>query len=605
MKKTHFLVLAGFLHVCTAYGQGPKDSLKKDTSRPDSTRTAENLLLQHQEQQMIDSAIRRQLLIELKQSTGNALRTKELQQQLSDILTRDSLRKEEQVHVIQQLKTNARPHPVILNYDTLFPIFTRIGSFNAGDRADAISRRIQKLYDDFIFMPDSLRLNPTQEGYDIIYTPDQVIMTVTQLDALWFNVGTDSLARYYLGTIKSAVVREKSANSVQNWLKRIGLSLLIAACAALVVILLNRLFRRSALFIHKKRDKHLKGLVFRKIQLLTPARMEQLALSINNIARIIAIILSVYLSLLLLSGVFRATRRWTDTLLSWILTPARAALHGVVKFLPNLFTILVIWIIFRYLARAIRYFSDEVEKGHIQINGFHKDWAHPTYNIIRFLLYAFMLVIVFPYLPGSDSLAFKGVTVFLGILFSLGSSSAITNLVAGLVITYMRPFKVGDRVRIGDVTGDVVEKNMLVTRIRTIKNEDITVPNSTVLGSSAINYSANTGPEDKGLIMHTTVTIGYDVPWKQMHEALLTAAGRTALVLKDPPPFVLQTSLDDFYISYQLNVYTKEANKQASIQSELHQHILDSCNEAGIEIMSPHYRAMRDGNETTIPPNHR
>jgi small-conductance mechanosensitive channel len=177
-------------------------------------------------------------------------------------------------------------------------------------------------------------------------------------------------------------------------------------------------------------------------------------------------------------------------------------------------------------------------------------------------------------------------------------------MVAGLVITYMRPFKIGDRVRIGDITGDVVEKTMLITRIRTIKNEDITVPNSAVMSSSTINYSANANPDRPGLILHTTVTIGYDTPWKKMHQALLDAAARTEYLQREPAPFVLQTSLDDFFVSYQLNAYTKEPNKQALIYSLLHQNIQDACNEAGIEIMSPHYHSVRDGNSSTIPPDY-
>jgi len=214
-----------------------------------------------------------------------------------------------------------------------------------------------------------------------------------------------------------------------------------------------------------------------------------------------------------------------------------------------------------------------------------------------------MLVIVFPYLPGSSSPAFQGVSVFLGLLLSLGSTSAINNLIAGLVITYMRPFKIGDRIRIGDVTGDVVEKSMLMIRVRTIKNEDVTVPNSTVLSSNTTNFSALANAQ--GLIIHTTVTIGYDVPWKEMHKALINAAMRTPDVLKDPAPFVLQTSLDDFFVSYQLNAYIRDANNQHVIYSELHQNIQDCCNEAGIEIMSPHYTSMRDGNTTTVPTDYR
>lgn len=187
----------------------------------------------------------------------------------------------------------------------------------------------------------------------------------------------------------------------------------------------------------------------------------------------------------------------------------------------------------------------------------------------------------------------------MGFLFTFGSAGSLSNIIAGLILTYMRLFKIGDRVKIGDVVGDVIEKSLLVTRIRTIKNEIISIPNSTVMSSHTINYSSD-APE-KGLIIHSTITIGYDVPWKDMHQALIDAATKTALVLPEPVPFVLQTSLDDFYVSYQINAFVKEANKQAIIYSNLHQNIQDVCNERGIEIMSPHYRAARDGNKTTIP----
>ena len=272
---------------------------------------------------------------------------------------------------------------------------------------------------------------------------------------------------------------------------------------------------------------------------------------------------------------------------------------AVWRYLPNLFSILVIYFVMKYFIRFVKYIFHEIEADKLKLAGFHADWAMPTYSIVRILLYAFMFVLIFPYLPGSDSNIFKGVSVFIGILFSLGSSSAIANMVAGLVITYMRPFKIGDRIKIGDATGDVVEKTLLVTRIKTIKNEIITIPNSSILSSNTTNYTSEA--EGVGLIIHTTVTIGYDVPWKDMHQALIDAALRTDFVLDNPRPFVLQTSLEDFYVAYQINAYIHEASRQGGIYSQLHQNIQDVCNERGIEIMSPHYRAARDGNTTTIP----
>ncbi len=223
----------------------------------------------------------------------------------------------------------------------------------------------------------------------------------------------------------------------------------------------------------------------------------------------------------------------------------------------------------------------------------------PTFHIVRFLLYAFMIAMIYPYLPGSDSGVFQGISVFVGLIVSLGSSTVIGNIIAGLVITYMRPFKIGDRIKLNDTTGDIIEKTPLVTRIRTPKNEVVTVPNSFIMSSHTVNYS--TSAREYGLIIHSEVSIGYDIPWRQVHQILIDAALNTPGVVDDPRPFVLETSLSDWYPVYQINAYVKNAAKMAQIYSDLHQNIQDKFNEAGIEIMSPHYMAMRDGSETTIP----
>jgi small-conductance mechanosensitive channel len=216
------------------------------------------------------------------------------------------------------------------------------------------------------------------------------------------------------------------------------------------------------------------------------------------------------------------------------------------------------------------------------------------------LVIVFAAIACFPYIPGSQSEGFRGISVFLGLLISLGSAAAIGNIIAGVVLTYMRPFQVGDRVKIADTFGDVTEKTLLVTRVRTIKNVDITIPNSLVLSSHIINFSSSM-MKPPPLILHTSVTIGYDAPWRKVHELLIAAAKRTTHILETPEPFVLQTSLNDFYVTYEINAYTTQPNKMATIYAELHQNIQDSFNEAGVEIMSPHYTQIRDGNKTAIP----
>ena len=228
--------------------------------------------------------------------------------------------------------------------------------------------------------------------------------------------------------------------------------------------------------------------------------------------------------------------------------------------------------------------------------------GQPTYKIVRFMVLAFVLVVIWPFLPGTGSEAGKGVSLFLGALFTLGSSSAVANMVAGTVLTYTRAFRIGDRIQLGDTVGDVIEKTLLVTRVRTIKNVEITVPNALVLSGHIINYSAVA--KKGGLILHTTVTIGYDAPWRKVHELLVAAARATENVLETPAPFVLQTSLDDFFVSYQLNAYTDQAAVMARTYSDLHQNIQEKFSGGGVEIMSPHYAALRDGNRTAIPTDH-
>jgi small-conductance mechanosensitive channel len=566
----------------------------QDTStyRKDSLNIEEELLIQNQQQRQIDSLVKIKLERELQTAEGNREKTLELEKKLREIAFNDSLRNTQQLEKIRNLKKSAKGYPVTLNNDTLFYTYVRTGSFTAMERAAATSKKIIEVYDDPFYQPDSLLLIPNDDSFDIVYKKN-ILLTVSRVDALWFNKSNAELAAEYFKLIKDAIQKEREAHSLINWMKRIGLVVLIIIVLTVIVSFINRLFKRSAEIIHANHEKYSNGLNIKNIKIFTPLYLENFLQRINNIIRIVVIVLVIYLSLPLLFSIFPETKAWTGTLLGWILKPLKIAFLAVIDYLPNLFTILVIYFIFKYVLQGIRFFFHEIKKGNIRIRGFHTDWAIPTFSILRFMLYAFMVIIIFPYLPGSSSPAFQGVSVFLGVLFSLGSSSAISNIVSGLVITYMRPFKVGDRVKVGDVVGDVIEKTLLVTRIKTIKNEDVTVPNSMVLSSSTVNYSNHTAPEKLGLIIHYTVTVGYDVPWIQVYDILIQSAKSTLHILEQPEPFVLQVSLDDYYISYQINAYTREANQQALIYSNLLERIQDNFKAAGIEILSPSYNVIR------------
>lgn len=505
--------------------------------------------------------------------------------------------------IINNKNINPKSFPVIGFFnDTLVLIYNKLGSFTAKDRAIAISERINKLKDDFSFNNNSLKVVETETTFDIV-NGENIIMSVSQKDALSNNSTKEELAELYRKKITDAVVNYKNETSYSTLLKDIAQAFLVFIVLILLIYFISKLFRSFSTKISNQEGSRFHDIKIKNYTLIEASKQIGLITSILNFFKWIIIILLINISLPIIFSFFPWTQPYAKNLFSYVINPIKLIAIKVWHYLPNLITIIIIYIIFKYVLKVIRFLKNEIEEGKLQLSGFYPDWANPTFQILRVLLYAFMFVLMFPYLPGSDSPIFQGVSVFLGFLFTFGSSSTLSNTIAGIVLTYMRLYKIGDRVKIGEVVGDVIEKTSLVTRVKTTKNEIISIPNSTVMNSHTINYS-NEAETGNGLIMYTTVTIGYDVPWKDIHQALLNAADRTNFLLKEPKPFVLQTSLEDFYVSYQINAYTKEPNKQAGIYSDLHQNIQDCCNEVGIEILSPHYRAARDGNMTTIPSNY-
>ncbi|SHL91583.1 Mechanosensitive ion channel [Chitinophaga jiangningensis] len=481
--------------------------------------------------------------------------------------------------------------------DTLFFIYNQIGPLVPTERAAQIERKIKRLTENPLFSPDSLLISPNEANLDVSYG-DEILFSVTAKDSAVLHLSKDSIARYNAGRIGSAVSNYQQEFGWKAILHRfLWLAVVLIAFTGLV-ILINFIFRRIKMRLVKRKDSLFKGLHVSGYALMNPSRQLAFAFMVLRIIRIAVILLVLYLTLPIIFSIFPWTEGLADTLLHWTLDPLKAILKQTLAYLPKLLTILVIYLITRGLVRLVGFLSKEVANGNLVIKGFYADWARPTASGIKFLLYAFMFVIIFPYLPGSDSKVFQGVSVFLGILFSLGSSSAISNIIAGFVITYMRPFRIGDRIRLGEITGDVIEKSLLVTRLRTIKNEEITVPNASILNGHTINYS--TSSKELGLILHTTVTIGYEVPWNVVHDLLIKAAMETDGLLKDKTPFVLQTALNDFAVAYEINAYTDQPNKMAVIYSELHRQIHIAFNNAGVEVMSPHYYAHRDGNHSTV-----
>ena len=522
----------------------------------------------------------------------------EMEQMRLQTMAADSVKLSQQRQRIDSLRQFTKGVPVIAEGDTLFYLFTKRGGYAPQQRAQMTGAAIEEIGKRFNLRPDSVSIDHSDIVSDLMYG-NKVLLSLTDQDALWEGVSRDSLAKERRQNVITKLHEMKAEHSVWRMAKRILYFLLVIVGQYLLFRLTNWLFRKLKVRILRLKDTKIKPVSIQGYELLDAQKQANLLVFLAGIGRYILMGIQLVITVPLIFIIFPQTEGLAYRLLGYIWNPIRNIFVDIIDYIPNLFTIVVIWYAVKYLVRMVLYLAREIEAGRLKFNGFYPDWAMPTFHIVRFLLYAFMIAMIYPYLPGSKSGVFQGISVFVGLIVSLGSSTVIGNIIAGLVITYMRPFKMGDRIKLNDTTGDIIEKTPLVTRIRTPKNEVVTVPNSFIMSSHTVNYS--TSAREYGLIIHSEVSIGYDVPWRQVNQILIDAALNTPGVVDDPRPFVLETSLSDWYPVYQINAYIKEAHKMAQIYSDLHQTIQDKFNEAGIEIMSPHYMAVRDGNATTTP----
>lgn len=522
----------------------------------------------------------------------------EMEQMRLKAFAADSVKLAQQRARIDSLRQFTPGVPVVVEGDTLFYLYTKRGGYTPLQRAEMIDAAIMQLGKRFTLHPDSVYIESSDIVTDLMYG-NKVIASFTDQDGLWEGRSREQLATDKRKIVVQKLKELKEEHSLWQLGKRILYFVLVLAGQYLLFWLTGWLFRKLKVRIQKLKDTRLKPISIQNYELLDTQRQVNLLIFLSNLLRYVIMLLQLLITVPLLFAIFPQTKGLAYQIFSYIWNPIKNILVGIVDYIPNLFAILIICFAVKYLVRLVHYLSREVEAGRLKFGGFYPDWAMPTYHIIRFLLYAFMIAMIYPYLPGAKNGVFQGISVFVGLIISLGSSTVIGNVIAGLVITYMRPFKLGDRIQLNDTTGNVIEKTPLVTRIKTPKNEVVTIPNSFIMSSHTVNYSASA--REYGLIIHSEVTIGYDVPWRQVHQLLIEAALNTPGVIDDPRPFVLETSLSDWYPVYQINAYIREADKLAQIYSDLHQNIQDRFNEAGVEIMSPHYMAMRDGNESTIP----
>ena len=568
--------------------QGKKDSVVvADSARLGAGVSNQDSLQVVQLQQMLEEA-----------KLNEANLRMEFEQYKLSILERDSLKRQRQRSLIDSLRRTTHGSPVMVDGDTLFYLYTKKGGQTALQRAQEAGEAIEVIGKKINLNPDRVYIENTDIFSDIMYD-SEVLVSFTDADAMWEGISRDSLVANRKQMVVDKFHEMKSQYGMWRMVKSVLYCLLVLVAQCLLYQFTSWGFRRIDKRILRLKETTLKPITIQSYEILNTEKQVKLLLVASRLVKFLVVILQLLISLPIIFGIFPSTKGLALQLLDYFLVPIKKIFFGVIGYIPNLISIFVIWFAIKWLVRLTHYVAQEIEKGNLKFNNFYPEWAMPTFNIVRILLYTFMIAMIYNYLPGSDSGVFQGISVFVGIIISLGSSTLIANLMAGLVITFMRPFRIGDRIKLNDTVGDIIEKTPLVTRVKTPKNEIVTVPNSFVMSSLTTNYSSSA--QEYGLIIHTDVTFGYEVPWQQVHQLMIQSALATPHIEAEPRPFVLQTKLDDWYVVYQINAYTRHPEKMSAIYSDLHQNILDIFHEAGIEVMSPHFMGVRQCEQPFIP----
>jgi small-conductance mechanosensitive channel len=483
---------------------------------------------------------------------------------------------------------------------TIIVLSGPIAGFSAKERAASTMERIERVLEDERLPAVTTEL--TAEGGTRVLVGGRHAFIVTPID-IDAQAG-ETVALVASGAAKrlESVIRERAEQSTFAYLARASALAAAATLAAgLLLLLLAYLYRRAMQLISDAARVHSKVLQVRGVPLLGTGHVLALARPLVGFAAWLAAILVVWAWLSLVLTRFPYTRPWGEQLGANLLRILGQSGVATLEALPGLLLVLVIAFVAHAVNRFARVFFDRIETGKLHVGRLDVDTARPTRQIFTVVVWVFALAMAYPYLPGASTEAFKGLSVLLGLMVSLGAASVVGQAFSGLIIMYTGAYRAGEYVRVGDVEGTVVDLGMFVTRIRTGLGEEVTLPSSTMMSAAIKNYSRS--HEGTGFVLDTTVTIGYATPWRQVHAMLIEAARRTEGVVHDkPPPVVRQTALSDFSVEYRLVTYSlaERPRARAEVLSDLHANIQDVFNEYGVQIMAPNYEA--DPEEPKVVP---
>ncbi|MDJ0899312.1 MAG: mechanosensitive ion channel family protein [Xenococcus sp. MO_188.B8] len=492
--------------------------------------------------------------------------------------------------------------PVVLDGKTLFTVEEDGRTTTAEQRAKLATEEIERIARDYTISLDSFELQDFEEVI-IITAQGDIVFGVTNDDAKAANQPLEGLASQYFQTIKDAILEYRQERTARSLGTDIILSLILLVVLVVLIVLLYKAasITRSRFQAWRRRVRPIR---IQRLELSSVETEIKLINGLISFIRLIVLLALIYTYFSTIFRIFPQTRRFGEQFRKPVYDAFKWAGKGFVDFLPNLFIIILTIVITYYLIRFCSLFFKAIDREIITLPGFDQDWAKPTNKIVVILIIAGALAVIVPYLPVYNSPAFQGISLLVGALITFGGASTVANLVGGTVIIYTRAYRLGDLIKTEEHFGYVHEKTILSTRIRTLTGEIVTIPNANLISTSIINYNAIKRELNIPLMIRTSITLGYDVPWRKVYQTLIDAAHATENILEEPAPYVLQTSLEDFYISYELRAYIDLLERRLLTLSKLHENIQDKCNEVGIEILSPHYSAIRDGNQNTIPENY-
>jgi len=489
---------------------------------------------------------------------------------------------------VHEVASDLEVATVKLDGRVLFRVAGLASTVPAAQRAERIAARIAALADDPESDVSKLRIEPAGMARSILHG-NTTIVAVTEPDAALTGLDVDTVALAYSTRIGEAVTQyraEREPGNLRNSALRVAGA--VAAAALVVAFLLWALRAVDRALDRRVRDR-IQTVGIQSFEIVRAERIRGAISGTISFLRVALVAVAAFVALDYGLLQFPWTRQAALELLSAILAPLRATGAGLLAQIPNVAFLAVLAVAVRFLLKLLRLFFEAIGKGQVAWRDFEPEWAEPTYKLLRLVIVGFALIVAYPYIPGSGSDAFKGISIFVGVVFSLASTTAISNLIAGYALIYRRAFKVGDRIRVGETMGVVVRSRLQVTHLRTVKNEEVIVPNASLLNGTIVNYSTLAAGE--GLVVSVEAGIGYETPWRQVEAMLLLAAERTEGVLREPAPFVWHLALGDFCVNYELNACIADALAAPAVRTALSRNVLDVFNEYGVQIMTPAYRA--------------